>query len=333
VTQRQATCEPLPYDISCTATVIAPRVVLTAAHCLGNNPANFMAVFFGESVAAGGTVIDVRAGRVHPDFDPATHANDLAALILEREVPAGVVPAALRTTPLPDLTGTQVRIVGYGETSSAAGAAAGARRKGTAIVTQVSSSEVRLSPAPAISCRGDSGGPVFAPAGTGEELIAVTSWGDPGCAQFSVAIRIDPHVASFLQPILEEAENPSPRRPFDPDERLCASTCERDTDCPEETICFGPPGAPRRCTYHGFPQVELGPACTPTDDCEDPCAPVGDGCRRLIHCENPPGDHCGPADDPGCGCAAREPRAQAATTMLIGLVLIGVIARRRARRR
>ncbi|HEY5947160.1 MAG TPA: trypsin-like serine protease, partial [Kofleriaceae bacterium] len=219
------------------------------------------------------------------------------------------------------LSGSTVRLVGYGLTSPT-GIATGVRRMGTATVTEMTATELRVAPGPAMSCHGDSGGPVLAPDGAGgEQLIGVTTWGDPGCVEFGVAIRVDPY-AAFLQPILDEAASPAPRRAFDPNESLCATSCEHDSDCPEETVCFAPAGAPRRCTYHGLPQAELGAACT-GDSASELCVPVGDSCRQLIACESG-------GEDDGCGCATSR-RGGGTTALSFALVIIGL--RRRATRR
>lgn len=176
--------------IACTGTLVAPRVVVTAAHCLGLAAPNAHQVFFGASWADGGVIIPVIGGRAHPQFDPSTHANDIAALILESDAPAP--PIAMRAEPLPDLTGTDVRLVGSGVTSPTANET-GVRRGGVARVTAIGADDVRVAPSPAMSCRGDSGGPVLADTGDGEQLIGVTSYGDPACARFGVAIRVDRH--------------------------------------------------------------------------------------------------------------------------------------------
>src|SRR5262245_42956304 len=57
--------------ILCTGTVIADRVIVTAAHCLRNKAARDVRVLFGSSPDDGrwADVVDVQP---HPDFDPVT---------------------------------------------------------------------------------------------------------------------------------------------------------------------------------------------------------------------------------------------------------------------
>lgn len=109
---RAVTCEPNPTSIECSATLVAPRVVVTAAHCLGFAPPNAFEVFFGASFEEGGLAIPVVGGRAHPAYDAVTHANDIAVLVLESDAPATIVPIPMRTVALPDLTGSTVRMVG-----------------------------------------------------------------------------------------------------------------------------------------------------------------------------------------------------------------------------
>lgn len=84
----------------CTAVAVAPRVVLTAAHCLAGAPADEFHILFGYARMdweASGTI-----GAVRP------LGGDLAALCLGEAAPAtlGIGPAAG--------AGDTVRIVGYG---------------------------------------------------------------------------------------------------------------------------------------------------------------------------------------------------------------------------
>lgn len=329
IAYRSASCEPSPIAIACTATLIAPRVVLTAAHCLGQDPPNAYAIYVGASLDADPMpqVIAVSGGRAHPDFDATTHANDIAALILERDAPAGITPIALHRDPLPDLTGQLARLVGYG-IDSITSTATGTRRQGTAQISELGADDLRMTPSPAMSCHGDSGGPVLY--GMPEEIIGVTTWGDPACAEFGVAARVD-RFLDFIQPILDEASAP-PRRAFDPSEPFCSETCASDADCPVETVCFALPGETKHCVYHGLPAGELGDVCTTSNECEDACVAVGDGCRRHVPCMKEPTDHCAPPGDTGCGCRAPA-RSGVATLLLVLATACGARRSRRSRRR
>lgn len=276
LSRHPVSCTP-SIAIDCTATLIAPRVVITAAHCLGFDPPNVYDVFFGASVEQGGTTIAVVGGRAHPDYDPATFAHDIAVLLLASDAP--VNPAAVRIEALPDLAGSDVTLVGFGVTDTSA-PMTGMRSAGIARVTAVGTDAIDLAPGPAIACAGDSGGPVF----SNGELIAVTSHGDAACMQTGHAWRVD-RERDFIVGVI--AELGAQRQPFDADANSCAVTCETDRDCPADTVCFG-----ERCLYRGLPAGTFSTTCT-----TEPCITVPDGtCRHYEPC----------APDTGCGCGSTQ---------------------------
>jgi len=105
-----------PAKIACNATLIAPKVVVTPAHCVTDATATFV---FGVG-DIGGATIRVVERHAHPDFHPEPQGFfdldhvlrkfDVAYLVLEK-APAGVAPAAL-TTNEPTM-GTSVTAYGY----------------------------------------------------------------------------------------------------------------------------------------------------------------------------------------------------------------------------
>ncbi len=308
--RRSVSCHPDATPVECTGTLVAPRVVITAAHCVGDAPVNALEVFFGTDVLGTGTRIAVIGGRAHPDWNPQTHANDVAALILASDAP--VPPIALAAT-LPDLTNTDVRLVGYGITTGT-GTDVGEQRAGTARVTEATAAELRMVPGPAMSCRGDSGGPAL----SNNQLVGVTAYGDPACAQFGVAMRADAYMA-FFQSVLLEAETLAPRAPFDPAAAFCDLTCANDADCPDETVCFHD-----RCAYEGLPAGELGGSCSGDGPCQCIALPGGE-CREFLPCVTEGSSTCR-ASDPGCGCGT-----SGGGGWLAPLVAVLALRRRRVR--
>ncbi|MBS2014130.1 MAG: trypsin-like serine protease [Deltaproteobacteria bacterium] len=104
--------------VKCGATLIAPNVVVTAAHCVLADKAATWA--FGTGDAGRGELVKVIATRVHPDFHEEAQGSidlvhalrkyDLAMLTLERAV-RGVTPATLPSDP-PKM-GCNIQAIGF----------------------------------------------------------------------------------------------------------------------------------------------------------------------------------------------------------------------------
>jgi secreted trypsin-like serine protease len=191
-------------DPWCTGTLVAPDRVVTAAHCVDPPAAIFYGVLLGPTADAGygylgvgleGRFFRVARVRLHPGYDAATQANDLAVVELDQSADATPVPLLETSLDASDV-GEALVVVGYGE----AGEEPRFRKRvGTVVVTAVDASELRYEDAPAMTCSGDSGGPVLRAGADGERLAAVTSRGDPACVDHGVGARVDrPDVRAWI---------------------------------------------------------------------------------------------------------------------------------------
>jgi len=152
-----------PY---CSGTLIGPRVVLTAAHCLDLDAL--------VSVVADNETLAISRAEKHPQFDSTVFAHDVALLHLTTA--AHAPPTTFASGPH---LGERIRFVGFGN--------AGFQR-----VDSLNEWKFRGRPDPASPCGRDSGGGVFDERGA---LIGVISSGDLGCKRWALSTRVDAHRA------------------------------------------------------------------------------------------------------------------------------------------
>ena len=185
--------------VFCTGTVIAPRAVLTAGHCLAPRDPTQMEVFFGDDYAAGGQSVAVTEGFLHPDYymNDARGApmNDVAVLLLAADAPEPPLP--WQQAPLPEMWGEGVTLVGYGVTAAGTTDGLGVRRKVGQTIIALDETFYYYSGTDDGTCQGDSGGPMLLDVGGVLVVIGVTSFGDDTCVGFGANTRLD-RFAEFI---------------------------------------------------------------------------------------------------------------------------------------
>lgn len=303
--------------VHCSGTLVAPRIVLTAAHCTSPPAlASNLEVLFGSDAASPTAVVRrVAAVQTHPDYHADGDPADLALLLLDENAPAA--PVSLNTAALEaSWVGQRVRLVGFGQ-SQPSGAPPGKKRTGTATISEVGSTQFRIVPGPSLSCHGDSGGPIFgAESGGGEVLLGVTAKGDPGCASYGLNVRVDTFSRDFIKLWISRLSGtapPPPGLPLSAGAPLCTAPCTTDADCPDGLTCqTGPTGAglAPRCVVPGLLAGQLAEVCTSDAQCRDGCVRVradssAEACRCYHSCTD---DTLADPSETGQGCSlSRHP--------------------------
>jgi hypothetical protein len=179
----------------CSATLLAPKLVLTAAHCV---PAGAIYKLVEYDADQKPHLSDVKQVAVHPAFDMRAmlaHRATADVALLQLESPAkGKVPGMLAVPKLPIVPGGKFTIAGIGVTARGDGRSGGTIRSAELVATgKPGTLQIRLVD-PVTSgirdglgaCTGDSGAPVFEEQGAILVIVGVVSWstgpnGSAGC--------------------------------------------------------------------------------------------------------------------------------------------------------
>jgi hypothetical protein len=330
----------------CTGSLIAPNVVLTAAHCQITAGATAMTMN-GDQPVSEHSVVRVVYHRRHDGGDSFSH-HDASLALLGSE--PDVEPLPFRVDPLPDVVGEELTVVGFGVTDGETMEGGGRKRIATFDIELMIPDYLRGSAPGTSICYGDSGGPAFMSFDGVETVVGITRSHFASCTGDSQWTRVDTYAPDFIVPFVDAWYGP----------------CRMDGDCVEvgcrtpDPDC-APCGVDYVCSP-GCPEVDLdcplgldfGFECTGNDDCESrlciedttepgslfcsqTCEPEGVPCPSEAECLERDGTWlCAYADEPeepedSGGCTVSGRTSALASWGLLLLVVALLLARRRWR--
>jgi secreted trypsin-like serine protease len=196
----------------CTGTVVAPRKVVTAAHCLKGFTASSMKFVLGSRVSAPTAVINVASIQAHPNYNESQLTNDIGVVTLASDAP--VTPVKVLGKMDSSWVGRELEFVGFGVNNGFNQTGAGTKRLVKMPISEVAAKQFTYETPSKNTCNGDSGGPAFANV-NGELYVAgVTSYGDQNCTQYGVDTRTDTYL-SFIG-VAGSIPSTNPTQPTDP---------------------------------------------------------------------------------------------------------------------
>ncbi|RHY45145.1 hypothetical protein DYB37_007700 [Aphanomyces astaci] len=177
----------------CGGSLIAPNVILTAAHCTDNGLSHAVVGSHFLTGSSDGVPVKITKEIPHPQYVAATHSNDVAILLLDRNVTT-ITPVTVSFEAVPANVLTWVR--GWGTISSSGpqsqvlkevsvktwdnAKAAAALKPSKVDNTMVAAGGL----AGEDSCQSDSGGPLTIEQNGVARLVGVVSWGN-GCGDLN----------------------------------------------------------------------------------------------------------------------------------------------------
>jgi V8-like Glu-specific endopeptidase len=209
----------------CTGTVISPRIILTAGHCVDNIVSGRVHIGTRPAATAG---IPYAEWIAHPSWSgDVLNDTDIALVLLQQPI-TNVTPIPLHVNSMDAAVGRSIRVVGFGVTS-ADGRDSGTKRVLDDVqISQMGNSRYYMfGQANNTICFGDSGGPDFVTANGRLEVAGVHSFvNEPACEGLAASMRVDTVADSFIIPWATE-KDPDFRSP---DEQFEPETDDEDLD-------------------------------------------------------------------------------------------------------
>jgi Trypsin len=258
-------------NLECTATLVAPDVILSAGHCLSSITAPGVELEFGIGADAAHRVVSVAVTAVDmaPNIDQTVSDDDepdLAVAHLAEPI-TEVAPAVLYLGDADDLLGDTLRLIGYGaddvEPMTKKATGAGPRRAASVTVAELFPQLIGYNVEGMGACAGDSGGPAYVAFDNTYLQVGVNSFGDEQCLKVGRYQRLD----IYRDWLATVGVPTTPRAVTCVEDNVCDGQCEADPDCVNLICPLGPDD--QSCT----PVSAATPAAPQTPETQTPEAP------------------------------------------------------------
>jgi len=230
----------------CTATLIAPSWVITAAHCLVDANASETAFYVGNdarplqngAAPSNGAFYPAERFVVHPQYDADRLENDIALVKLSSNV-SGVNPYSFNESNLGPYRGQSALYVGFGVDDGLTERGGGLKRSTSMAISAIYTQSFLTAYAGSGTCFGDSGGPAFLTIGGATKVVGLTSAG-AGCSGFNCdpckTDSINTRTDAFGAWIRQQMGAPPPDCRQDTSICACASACGTTGSC-NNAVC------------------------------------------------------------------------------------------------